>query len=332
LSQRLEEGEGPDLEPLLAFFRRLWDFESSEYIREKIDYNHSLTRRHAYDQNQRLTHWGNFFGEEFRLRDLTREKLIEFQRYLKGKDLAPRTINNVTGAGIPLITWAFNRKIINENPAHGLRKFAGKPKKRGVLSRDETQKLFAEGTWKDERARVGSLIAATCGLRSGEVLALRVQDIQEDRLNIEHSFSRSDALKCPKNGEVRRVPLLSSVRSEIFSLLESNPYGSDPVVFLFYGPEGPMSPNILRRGLKNALESIGIAYKERNIVFHSWRHAFAARMADRIEMRKVQLATGHKTETMAAHYADHAQEKDFESVAEAVSDAFSNISRFPVAG
>lgn len=100
---------------------------------------------------------------------------------------------------------------------------------------------------------------------------------------------------------------------------------------MFYGPDGPnrpMSPNILQRGLRIALDSIGIAYKDRNIVFHSWRHAFASRMADRIEMRKVQLATGHLSAIMAEHYAAHGHKEDFADVANAMDDAFGKIIPF----
>ena len=43
------------------------------------------------------------------------------------------------------------------------------------------------------------------------------------------------------------------------------------------------------------------------IGFHSWRHFYAAHMADRVDMRSLQLATGHKSPTMAAHYAAHVE-------------------------
>lgn len=41
-----------DLEPLVAFLTRKWDYENSPYIREKLDYGHAITRRHAHDQSQ----------------------------------------------------------------------------------------------------------------------------------------------------------------------------------------------------------------------------------------------------------------------------------------
>jgi hypothetical protein len=36
-------------------------------------------------------------------------------------------------------------------------------------------------------------------------------------------------------------------------------------------------------------------WRSRRVVFHSWRHYFAARMADRLEKRKVMLAGARPT-------------------------------------
>ncbi|MDR2186334.1 MAG: hypothetical protein LBO80_11820 [Treponema sp.] len=52
------------------------------------------------------------------------------------------------------------------------------------------------------------------GLRSGEALALKLEDIEERALNIRHSRSAFDGLKPPKNGESRRVPVLPKVREK----------------------------------------------------------------------------------------------------------------------
>ena len=64
---------------------------------------------------------------------------------------------------------------------------------------------------------------------------------------------------------------------------------------------------------------------KRGICFHSWRHFYTASLADRIEMRSVQLATGHKTTAMAEHYANHAQGDHLEAVSRAVSDVFAKV-------
>ena len=59
--------------------------------------------------------------------------------------------------------------------------------------------------------------------------------------------------------------------------------------------------------------------KERNIVFHSCRHGYAAKMADFVDFRSLELATGHKAQAMFEHYADHANEAHFKKVQEAAN-------------
>ena len=60
--------------------------------------------------------------------------------------------------------WAFNEKIIPSNPVIGLTKFYITNKERGILTETEAAAVFATD-WKDKRAFVASLIAATTGAR-----------------------------------------------------------------------------------------------------------------------------------------------------------------------
>lgn len=64
------------------------------------------------------------------------------------------------------------------------------------------------------------------------------------------------------------------------------------------------------------------AKEKRNIIVHSWRHRYAAKRADLVDERSLGLATGHKTQTMLEHYANHANENYFKAVKEATGKAF----------
>ncbi len=336
-------GDGPDSEPLIPFLLRHWVYETSPYVKEKHAYGHSIGRRHCYEMTKKVeNYWTAFFGERIRLCDLERGNLEEFQLHL-AETLAPNTVKVILNAGTIILNWVADKGIIKDNPAIRLRRFSGKAEKRGILSPEEARKLFSL-TWKDERARVGSLVAMSCGLRIGEVVALRVEDIKDDRLEINHSWSFADGLKAPKNGEVRIVPLLPAVKKELLELAFSNPHKDKQ--FIFYGtlPDKPCDLHILQDGLRQAVIDIRLPEDERRdpdkrtkenrkimddgIVFHSWRHYYARHLADRIEMRKVQLATGHKSGAMAEHYANHGAEQDFLDVAKAVDGAFGNILPF----
>ncbi|MFA5545813.1 MAG: tyrosine-type recombinase/integrase, partial [Sphaerochaetaceae bacterium] len=299
---------------LIPFLQEFWDYDKSPYVREKLAYGQSIGKRHCYEQTKKVHHWEKYFAADTKITDITRETLREFQIALKEKHLAPKSINMILTVGTVAFGWLADRGEISNNPSTGLRKFAGEAKKRDILTHDEVRKIFAV-KWDDERSRVGNLLAMTTGMRASEVVALQAADIQEDRLLVRHSWSFVDGLKKPKNGEERVVPLLPEIREELVNLLMKNPH--DSKMFIFYGPQPdkPMNIDILSKWLTKAYiditispdlkdnlderEKIRKAMLKRGICFHSWRHFYTASLADRIEMRSVQLATGHKTTAMA---------------------------------
>jgi integrase len=165
-------------------------------------------------------------------------------------------------------------------------------------------------------------------MRSGEVLALKLEDIGERVLNVRHSWSEFDGLKAPKNGESRKVFLYPEVKAKLLELAQNNPHGSEG--FIFYGSleDKPVDRNVLLDGLHDALCDIKINPKVRGIVFHSWRHYWAARMADRMEADKLSRITGHKSRAVFEEYADHITEENLEEVGRVGAEVFENILHF----
>jgi len=190
--------------------------------------------------------------------------------------------------------------------------------------------------WKEKRAFVASLVAATTGARQGEILALRQSDIGTDTLNIAHNYTRHDGLKCPKNEHKRIVPLLPEVRAALLSLLESNPHIDkknpdsvyEPFVFYSLQKDKPCDCNVLLDGLREVLEKNGIHWKKRNITFHSWRHWFCSKITQKIEAEKVAKVSGHLSESVFRKYADHIEQKNIQEVGNAAAQAFGNILPF----
>jgi integrase len=233
--------------------------------------------------------------------------------------------------------------MIPENPTAKLIRFKGGEKKRGIFTEEEVSKVFSVG-WTDRRAYIANILSATTGLRSGECLAIRRVDISDGVLNVEHSYSPDDGLKTPKNGESRKVPLMPEVQALLLELLEKSEemYGDD--AFAFYGTskDKPCESDILLNGLHNAIETLNadlvkegheseqINWKERNIVFHSWRHYWAARMSDRMTAEQLSRITGHKSKAVFEEYADHITDKNIEEVGKVGREVFSNIINLPV--
>jgi len=338
--------------PFIQFLTEFWDYEKSDYIRDRLSHGYRFSKSYSRGCQSRIkSTLSNYFGDK-KTNCITKEDLKELSKFLYNKGLATSTINQFLLICKISLKWAYNEGIINENPCLGLTKFSIKNKKRGILSDKEISILFSEKNkkiWKDKRAYVASLVSAFTGARQGECLALRRSDIGIDKLNILYSYSSIDGLKCPKNGETREVILIEGVRKALLDLLNDNPFlEADPLVedpFIFYStmPNKPCEKNVIINGFKNALDNINnfyveeakrkklekpeiqIDYKNRNICFHSWRHWFCSAIDRVVESKKVAKISGHLTESVFKHYADHVNENDFLEVRKATETIFNNI-------
>ena len=349
LIREVTVGAGPVSEPLITFLERFWDYEQSPYMREKVAHGQRISRRHCREASNQLEYyWKPYFGEDKALSEIRKSDINTFSLWLKqDKGLMANTVNNVLSAGTVAFRWAARNDVISKNPAEGLMGFSGKHMKRGVLTDSEVEQLFALA-WSDKHSKIANMLAMSTGLRAGEILALQVRDIGDDRLNIRHSWNKWDALKGTKTDKERTVPIIPSLRTSLLDLARSNPNEAGPSTFIFWSasnPERPMEPDRLIDGLRAALLRLKVSesdmkdkskvkaakeyWKRRLVVFHSWRHYFAARMADRLDKRKVMLATGHSDGVVFDAYADHSNEQVFHEVEKAATDVFGKLLHFP---
>jgi len=306
------------------FLERFWIYESSPYIREKLAYGQSIGKRHCYEMKCRFNRYWRQYFHNYRLNEITRHDLRDFSLSLAESGLSPASINKIMTVGITCLTWAFKEGIIPSDPTAGLIRFSGETKRRGILKPVEVQALFS-ARWKDKRAFTGNLLACTTGMRSGEVLAVKLEDIEDRVINIRHSWSEYDGLKAPKNGESRRVPLLPEVKSKLLELVDENPFGPEGFIFYSTKKEKPIYKNNLLNGLHAALIDIGINGVERGIVFHSWRHYFAARMTDKMTAEQVSRITGHKSRAIFNEYANHIIEENLEEAGKISAKIFGEL-------
>jgi integrase len=315
------------------FLADFWDFDKSEYIRDRLAHGYRFSRRYAYECLKRVnSELSPYFGDK-KLNLITTDDLKKLSNQLADRGLATSTINQILLCACTPLKYAFNQKYIASNPCQGLTKFSITNKERGILTEEEAAAIFAVD-WTDRRAFVASLVAATTGARQGECLALRRSDIGEDTINIAHSYSSMDGLKCPKNGHKRVVPLLPEVRAALLDLLNDNPHAGidDPFIFFSLQPDKPCDPKFILEGLKEALQKINVDFKGRNITYHSWRHFFCSKITEKIDGEKVAKVSGHLSESVFKKYADHIEEKNIKDVGTAAAQAFGNVLQFKKVG
>lgn len=314
--------------PLVRYLMDFWTWEKSEYVQEKTRHGKAIGRAHVKKNWYIISkYWKPYFKEKI-LGELTRQDLRSFLSYLQGLDISGATKNQVWLAGAQAIRYAYNNELIERDITVGLIGFSEKPIERKILTPELAVAVFSV-EWADGRAYLANLLAMCTGLRSGEIRALRKQDLGRDCLYIRHSWNRTDGLKSTKNGEARVVQLpFPPVADKLMELAESNPFTSGMEAFVFYAtvPGQPIEGDVFRDGLREALEDIGMKREEAaGYCFHSWRHFYAAYMKDRISEKLLQSQTGHKTLAMLEHYADHKISGDDEQVKRAQIDVFGGI-------
>jgi integrase len=324
---------GPGSILFTEYLETFWDFQASSYVRERLAHKQGITRRHCYEMGHRVRkYWLPAFNGRT-LNSITRQDLKDFSLSLAEKGLAPASINKIMACGIVALKWAFSEEeLIVIDPTARLKRFGGGAKTRGILTPQEAATIFNKISWRDKRAYVGNLLAATSGMRSGEVLALRKNDIGDKFLNVEHSYSTFDGLKSTKTNEKRKATLFAEVRVQLMELLAENPHKVDNP-FVFYGlyENQPMDNKILLKGLREACATAGIPYKERGISYHSHRHFWSTVMAPHLKAEKLRQATGHKTQIFEQLYANHELAENLDEVWAVGAEVFGNILQFPKA-
>jgi integrase len=165
---------------------------------------------------------------------------------------------------------------------------------------------------------VMNLLAASTGMRQGEIRGLQLQYIHKDFIEVKFSWEDKYGLKEPKNHSERIVPIPSIVSTKIQKLILGSPYRA-PEDLLFYGRNNthPIDKKMVQRTFNKALVNIKITdtqRRDRNVTFHSWRHFFNTLCrVGKVPDSKLQKLTGHKTQAMTEHYT-HYKMDDFKDV------------------
>ena len=323
----------PEREKLIPFLLRFWNMEVSPYLRDKAAHGRKITLSYCRAAIQKVRcHWQPRFGNEITINDITRSALREFSLFLREKGLACNTVNNIMMVGTTALKWAYLEEIIESNPSAGLTSFTGDKIPRDILTEEETEALF-KIKWRDKRSYTAALLSLTTGLRSGEIRALRKNDIDGGILHITHSWNNCEGLKCPKNGEGRVVPLLPQVRAMLLQLLQETPHreANNPFVFYSRSPHKPCSANLFLRCFRRTCRILTactphhIDFEKRKLDFHSFRHSFSTRMAERMEGNKVAKITGHRSEAAARIYQWHVTARVLSEMETATAQEFKNI-------
>jgi integrase len=151
------------------------------------------------------------------------------------------------------------------------------------------------------------LTAALTGLRRGELVALRVRDVDFERETIRARGSVTyGMLSTPKSGKVRSVPMVLEVAQALASLLRRERWTGDDDP-LFPGVDGGyLDASALRRRYMKAQKAAGL----RPLKFHDLRHTFGSLAIDWASIVDVQEWLGHADVQTTMRYLHHKSRAD----------------------
>ena len=226
----------------------------------------------------------------------TAEDLRRYQLHLVDDGHSPSAINAaITGLKFFYETTIEHPELLSRmQPVHLPHKLPV------VLSREEVARLIAaSGNLKHQTALS---VAYGAGLRASEVVALKVSDIDSQRmaLRIEQGKGSKD-----------RYAMLSPVLLECLRNWWRTAHAQGKILnggWLFPGlnPIGPLSTRQLNRAIHAAAEAANI---DKRVSMHTLRHSFATHLLEqKVDIRVIQVLLGHKKLETTALYAQVATE------------------------
>jgi integrase len=210
--------------------------------------------------------------------------------------LSSKSINNILTILRRMLVIARKRGLIAMVPEIDWLKVP--PQEFDFLDFEEANRLLAA---VDEDWRTMVLVALRTGMRMGELIALRWQDVD---LVAGKITVRQNAVKgrigTPKSGKAREIAL----SNETISALKSHRHLRGPLVFCTI--DGTMIKYTeLRHPLWRACRKAGL----RPVQWHMLRHTFASHLVMRgVPLKAVQELLGHSTIQMTMRYAHLAPE------------------------
>ena len=323
-----------------------WDFDNSSYVKLK-----NKTKKESIGRDHCLNMLGTFkknflphIDQSLKLREITQNDIENVIIALIDEgNISNSTINNVILSVQKPLNEAFSRGMIKINPMQNISMLERNQKDRGIPTKSEVEAVLEYLRKEGFAGRISMKIylavalAATTGMRQGEIRALKKDCIEFVENNVEYedqaiitvreNFAKTDGFKSTKGKRVRHVPVSKALADELVKMADSNPHKNGLIFWSEGSADTPIAGSYINKYYYAALAAIGITEekrKERNIDFHSLRHFFNSMLRGEVDDSNLRLVVGHQSERMSDNYTHEIREKVLE-----VGKVASNIIAFP---
>lgn len=312
--------QAPELSKYILSF---WDYENSEYIRMK-----NLVKANSigpdYANNMAGTFKKNLLPlipEGLLLTEVTQE-LIEgwILDLVKLGKISKNTINSVIKSMSVALGEAVRRGKLKTDPTANIKYLdTSDTKEKGIPKKEEVSALLDHmKTHSNEKIYLATKLAVSSGMRQGEILALRKENIDTSPdgdiaiVTVKEAIAKKAGFKSTKGKKVRYTPIPKTLANSLLEHAEKNPWGNGLVFWSTKTKDTPIASSYVRDGYYEALDAIGIKEEERkrrNIDFHSLRHYFNSMMRGNVEESDLRSVIGHESVRMTDHYTHAVKEK-----------------------
>ncbi len=271
-------------------------------------YKDSTLRGYRADADRYFLHdFGAILVDDLRRRDV--QGLVE---RLNGKGLSGQKVRNVVVALQSFYRWADQHELTTVDPTVNLALPKTGGRRERVVQPSDAARLLA-ALPDDDRAVWATAFYG--GLRRGELRALRVSDVQADRISVEHSWDDYTGQIDPKSrAGVRVVPLPATLAAILEAHSKRTKRKGDELLF-GRTPTRPFTPTHLADVADQAWKDA----KLDRVTLHEARHSYGSYLdAAGVSETRSARYLGHSLEAISDRYrhalpgqlADDAQKLD----------------------
>lgn len=311
---------------LVEYILSFWDYENSEYIRMK-----NLVKANSIGPDYASNMAGTFkknlmplIPDGLLITDVTQEMIEGWVLALvKQGRISKNTINSVLKSISVAFSEAVRRGKIKSDPMANIRYLdTSDSQEKGIPKKEEVSALLEHmKTHSNTKIYLTTKLAASSGMRQGEILALRKENIDTSPegdiaiVTIKEAIAKKAGFKSTKGKKVRYAPIPKTLAEELLAHAKESPWDNGLVFWSTKTKDAPIASSYVRDGYYEALDAIGIKEEERkrrNIDFHSLRHYFNSMMRGNLDEADLRSVVGHQSVRMTDHYTHAIQEKILE--------------------
>ena len=247
--------------------------------------------------------------EEIRIQRITTARVEKYirTRQEEGRNIA--TLRKTLMVMGQIFNYAVRHRYIESNPLSS----AERPRNRGHEGENEQKETKVLTPWqvkalldqvKEQKFKILFTVAAFTGMRQGELLGLKWEDVEWDskQVHVQRTFTKGRFFATKTKGSNRKIDLAPTVMTDLKKWKLAS--GKNELGLVFCNEAGqPMNySNMMNRHFLPALKDAKLP----KVRFHDLRHTYASIMIEQGEnIKYIQNQLGHSSPTVTLNVYAH---------------------------